>query len=81
MNWQKNNREIVLFQVYCEFSCSLRSYPGFLINKVFRRSRRRAWSCSKLLQMPGNEAAAEKSVGPKGELFDLKQNTAWYLRC
>jgi len=30
--------------------------------------------------MPGNEAAAEKSVGPEGELFDLKQNTAWYLR-
>jgi len=25
--------------------------------------------------MLGNEAAAEKSVGPKGELFDLKQNT------
>jgi len=25
--------------------------------------------------MLGNEAAAEKSVGPKGELFNLKQNT------
>ncbi|MFT5700794.1 MAG: hypothetical protein ACI8ZB_003679 [Desulforhopalus sp.] len=25
------------------------------------------------LQMLGNEAAADKSVGPKGELFDLKQ--------
>jgi len=25
--------------------------------------------------MLGNEAAAEKSVGPKGELFNLKRNT------
>jgi len=30
--------------------------------------------------MLGNEAAAEKSVGLQGELFDLKQNTVWYLR-
>jgi len=30
--------------------------------------------------MHGNEAAAEKSVDPKGELFNLKQNTVWYLR-
>jgi len=30
--------------------------------------------------MLGNEAAAEKSVGPKGELFNLKQNTVWYPR-
>ncbi|MFT5700194.1 MAG: hypothetical protein ACI8ZB_003065 [Desulforhopalus sp.] len=28
------------------------------------------------LQMLGNEAAADKSVGPKGELFDLKRKTA-----
>ncbi|MFT5698437.1 MAG: hypothetical protein ACI8ZB_001292 [Desulforhopalus sp.] len=27
------------------------------------------------LQMLGNEAAADKSVGPKGELFDLKRKT------
>ncbi|MFT5701091.1 MAG: hypothetical protein ACI8ZB_003980 [Desulforhopalus sp.] len=27
------------------------------------------------LQMLGNEAAAYKSVGPKGELFDLKRKT------
>jgi hypothetical protein len=25
--------------------------------------------------MCGNKAAAEKSVGPKGELFDLKRKT------
>jgi len=30
--------------------------------------------------MLGNQAAAEKSVGPKGELFNLKQNTVWCLR-
>jgi hypothetical protein len=30
--------------------------------------------------MLGNEAAAEKSVGQEGELFDLKQNTARFLR-
>jgi len=30
--------------------------------------------------MLGNEAAAEKSVGLKGELFYLKQNTVWNLR-
>ena len=30
--------------------------------------------------MLGNEAAAEKSAGPKGELFNLKQNTDWNLR-
>ncbi|MFT5698702.1 MAG: hypothetical protein ACI8ZB_001557 [Desulforhopalus sp.] len=27
------------------------------------------------LQMLGNEAAAYKSVGPKGDLFDLKRKT------
>jgi len=30
--------------------------------------------------MLGNKAAAEKSVGPEGELYILKQNTAWYLK-
>jgi len=30
--------------------------------------------------MLGNEVAAEKSVGPKGELFNLKQNTVWSLK-
>jgi len=30
--------------------------------------------------MLGNEAAAEKSVGPKGGLFIFKQNTDWYMR-
>ncbi|MFT5698535.1 MAG: hypothetical protein ACI8ZB_001390 [Desulforhopalus sp.] len=34
----------------------------------------------KLLQMLGNEAAADKSVGPKGELFDLKRKTPCQLR-
>ncbi|MFT5700485.1 MAG: hypothetical protein ACI8ZB_003359 [Desulforhopalus sp.] len=32
------------------------------------------------LQMLGNEAAADKSVGPKGELFDLKRKTPCSLR-
>ncbi len=36
-------------------------------------------SGSNLLQMCGNKAAAEKSVGPQGALFDLKRKTPYYL--
>ncbi len=43
--------------------------PEFLISEVFRRSRRRSRSCSKLPQMACNKESAEKSADPEGEFL------------
>jgi len=54
-------------------------WPGFLTNKVFRRSRRRAWSSSGLLQMLGNEEVRKNLLARRVNflIWNKKQSGLW----
>ena len=53
--------------------------PAFLIKKVFRRSRRRPWSCNKLPQTACNKESAEKSLDLQGDFSGFWRNTVCIL--